>query len=117
LKVVSLRRDQQSPFSSDRDRKGTGIDLCSDLAILPVVRPCGNQLRARWRLHGREHRPDCRNVWLAAFKASAKIERAELVLVGPDLSVTTPYGDDGDDGWVLRRIVRTVALAVTRAPA
>jgi hypothetical protein len=72
LKVVSLCfRDQQSFFSSDRDRERHGVDLCSDLAILQIVRPCGNQLRARWWRCGHEHRPDCSNVWLATFKASA----------------------------------------------
>jgi hypothetical protein len=97
--VVSLCfRDQQSRFSSDRDCKGNGIDLCSDLVILQVVRPCGNQLRVRWQRHGREQHSDCSNVWLAAFKASTEIERAELVLVGPDRSIATAYGDEGDDG-------------------
>ena len=99
MKVVSLRfRDQQSRFSSDRDGKGDGIDLCSVLAIRQVVRPCGNQLRVRWRRYGREQRPDCGNVWLAAFEASAEIERAELILVGPDCAIATAYGDEGDDG-------------------
>jgi len=89
--VVSLCfRDQQPLFSSDRDRKGNGIDLCSDLAILQVVRPCGNQLRVRRRRHGREQRPDCSNVWLPAFKASAEIERAELILVGRIVPLLRP---------------------------
>src|SRR6202011_4032892 len=97
LKVVSLRfSDQQSRFSSDRDCKGNGIDFNSDLAILRVVRPCGNQLRVWWRWHRREQHSDCSNVWLAAFKASTEIERAELILVGPDRSIATAYGDEGD---------------------
>ena len=37
--------------------------------------------------------------WLAAFKASAEIECAELVLVGLDRPITTTYGDQGDHGW------------------
>ncbi len=99
MRVVSLRfRDQQSFFSSDRDRKGNGINLCSDLAILQAVRHCGNQLRVR-RRHGREQHSDYGNVWLAAFEASAEIERAELILVGPDRSITTAYGDLRDHGW------------------
>jgi hypothetical protein len=35
------------------------------------------------------------NVWVPAFKAGAKVERAELVLVGSDHSVTTTYGNKG----------------------
>src|SRR3984893_9882193 len=97
LKVVSLRfSDQQSLFSSDRDCKGNGIDFNSNLAILRVVRPCGNQLRVWWRWHRREQHSDCSNVWLAAFKASTEIERAALILVGPDRSIATAYGDEGD---------------------
>jgi hypothetical protein len=38
---------------------------------------------------------------LAAFKASAEIERAEFVLVGPDRPITTTHGDQGDHGWCI----------------
>src|SRR6267143_634253 len=46
-------RDQQSPVSSDRDRKGNAIDLCGDLAILQVVRtplpqPASGSVAAAW---------------------------------------------------------------------
>ncbi len=35
------------------------------------------------------------NVWVPALKAGAKVERAELVLVGSDHSVTTTHGNRG----------------------
>ena len=118
LKVVSLRfSDQQSLFSSDRDCKGNGIDFNSNLAILRVVRPCGNQLRVWWRWHRREQHSDCSNVWLAAFKASTEIERAELILVGPDRSIATAYGDEGTYAKGARRRTAKCQTQDSRAVA
>jgi hypothetical protein len=78
--------------------------------------PAGNRLRVRWRRHGRGQRSDCSNVWLAAFKASAEIERAEFVLVGLDVPLLRPMATKVITARARRRIARTVALAYRIPP-